>query len=155
MGYDIEEFGVEEFDLTKQDINETYQDSHEPIEKNTFTVLLHSFLNFRSNVFVIGFLSLVAYVIWEKKIAEKFRFLPASLIAIGTGVFLNVCLEGFNPEFALGRDHLVQLPILKNPSDLFGQLTYPNFSAWRNPSVWSLGLLIALVASVEDRKSVV
>ncbi|EQA44120.1 inorganic anion transporter, SulP family [Leptospira broomii serovar Hurstbridge str. 5399] len=150
MGYDIEEFGVEEFDLTKQDINETYQDSHEPIEKNTFTVLLHSFLNFRSNVFVIGFLSLVAYVIWEKKIAEKFRFLPASLIAIGTGVLLNVCLEGFNPEFALGRDHLVQLPILKNPSDLFGQLTYPNFSAWRNPSVWSLGLLIALVASVES-----
>ncbi|EQA38258.1 inorganic anion transporter, SulP family [Leptospira inadai serovar Lyme str. 10] len=154
MGYDIEEFGVEEFDLTRQDINETYQDSHEPSEKNTFTVLLHSFLNFRSNVFVIGFLSLVAYVIWEKKIAEKFRFLPASLIAIGTGVFLNLCLEGFNPVFALGKDHLVQIPILKNPSDVLDQFTYPNFSAWRNPSVWSLGLTIALAASVESLLSI-
>lgn len=154
VGYDIEEFGVEEFDLTKEDLNETYHDPHEGKESNTLTLLLHACQNLRANVTVIGFISVAVFIIWDRYFAKKFRYLPASLLAIAVGTSVNVFLGGFLPGGNLTQDHLVTLPIFKNTSDLFGQLDFPDFSFWGNGAVWTLALTIALASSLESLLSI-
>ncbi|TGK07608.1 sulfate permease [Leptospira semungkisensis] len=154
IGYDIEEFGVEEFDLTKEDINETYHDPHEGRETNSFTVLLHAIPNLRTNVLLIGIFSLVSFFVWDRYFAKKFQFLPASLIAIAVGISANLFLGDFLPGGGLSQDHLVTLPMFKNPSDFLGQLDFPNFYAWDHAGVWTLALTIALASSLESLLSI-
>ncbi|TGK01211.1 sulfate permease [Leptospira langatensis] len=154
IGYDIEEFGVEEFDLTREDINETYHDPHEGRETNSFTVLLHSIPNLRMNVFLIGAFSLVSFFVWDRFFAKKFQFLPASLIAIAVGTSANLFLGDLLPGGTLSQDHLVTLPVFQNSSDLFGQLDFPNFSAWDLAGVWTLALTIAFASSLESLLSI-
>lgn len=154
IGYDIEEFGVEEFDLTKEDINETYHDPHEGKETNSLTVFMHAFENLRANVMAIGAVSLAVFILWDRYFAKKFKYVPASLVAIAVGTGGNFFLGEFLPGGNLSQDHLVTLPVFKNASDLFGQLDFPDFSFWRNSSVWALALTIALASSLESLLSI-
>lgn len=154
IGYDVEEFGVEEFDITKEDINETYHDPHESKETNSLTLLMHAFRNLQTNVLVIGVISLLSFWIWDRYFAKKFKYVPASLFAIIIGTSTNLFLGYLLPGGALSQDHLVTLPIFKNPSELFAHLDFPNFSYWDHSSVWLLALTIAFASSLESLLSV-
>jgi SulP family sulfate permease len=41
------------------------------------------------------------------------------------------------------------LPIAQNPQEFFQQFTLPNFEILRNPQIYSLGFVIAIIASIE------
>src|SRR4029079_8299627 len=45
--------------------------------------------------------------------------------------------------------HLVQVPLAENLPALFGFLSFPDFTQWANPAVYTAGVTIALVASLE------
>lgn len=154
IGYDVEEFGVEEFDLTKEDINESYHDPHEAKETNSLMLLLHAFRNLQSNVLIIGIISLLSFWVWDRYFAKKFKYVPASLVAIILGTASNLLLGHLLPGGALSQDHLVTLPIFKNPSELFAHLDFPNFSYWDQAPVWTLALTIAFASSLESLLSV-
>ncbi len=154
IGYDIEEFGVEEFDLTREDLNESYHDPHEGKETNSLTVLVHAFQNLRLNVMIVAVLSLISFIVWDRYFAKRFKFLPASLVAIGIGTSTNLFLGNYLPGGVLTQDHLVTLPVFQNASDLFRQLDFPNFSFWNRSAVWTLALTIALASSLESLLSI-
>jgi carbonic anhydrase len=67
IGYDIEEMGVEEFDINKADLNETYHEKPEGHE-NTFTLLFHSLRHVNFTVLSIGLFSLSFLFLWEKNL---------------------------------------------------------------------------------------
>ncbi len=45
--------------------------------------------------------------------------------------------------------HLVNLPVPKSAGDFFSNFKMPDFKGFANPLVWSTGLVIAVVASIE------
>ena len=54
IGYDVEQFGVEEFDLNPNDL----EDNTNSGEKNTLTIFLHSFQHIHRGILILGSLSL-------------------------------------------------------------------------------------------------
>ncbi|MES2780801.1 MAG: SulP family inorganic anion transporter, partial [Bacteroidota bacterium] len=88
IGYDIEEMGVEEFAVTAQDMNERYQES-KAAEENTFTILMHAVNNLNRGVLLIGLVSLVFLIVWDKFFQKRFKTIPGSLLVVLIGMAIN------------------------------------------------------------------
>ncbi|MDO9424896.1 MAG: bifunctional SulP family inorganic anion transporter/carbonic anhydrase [Methylobacter sp.] len=106
---------------------------------------------------MIALISLAIVILWEQPFMKKQRFFQlfqGVLIAILVGTLINQGLQNFYPELALGGNHLVMIPVLKNTGDLLGQLHYPDFSQLNNPAVYLTALTLAVVASLKTLLSV-
>jgi len=124
---------------------------------SSFSELTHM-LEFSSpTAIMIALISLGILILWEQPLIKKQRFFQlfqGALIAILVAVLINEGLQNFYPELALGGNHLVMIPVLKNTSDLLNQLHYPDFSQLNNPSVYLAALTLAVVASLKTLLSV-
>ena len=152
IGYDIEEMGVEEFDINQSDINEAYHEKPEGHE-NTFSLLLHSLKHINSTVMAIGLFSLGFLFLWEKKIAKKVKLIPGTLVVVILGMVASLLIRISGLDIQLESDHFVNVPqILSETSSSF--YFPPDFS-----QVFSLGFIkvvftIAIVASIESLLSI-
>ncbi|WP_340122195.1 bifunctional SulP family inorganic anion transporter/carbonic anhydrase [Methylobacter svalbardensis] len=119
---------------------------------------LVNMLDFSSpTAMMIALISLAIVILWEQPFMKKQRFFQlfqGVLIAILVGTLINQGLQNFYPELALGGNHLVMIPVLKNTGDLLGQLHYPDFSQLNNPAVYLTALTLAVVASLKTLLSV-
>ncbi|MDP1665166.1 MAG: carbonic anhydrase family protein [Methylobacter sp.] len=124
---------------------------------SSFTELGHM-LDFSSPTAVmIALMSLAILILWEQPFMKKYRFFQlfqGVLIAILAGTLINQGLQNFYPELALGGNHLVMIPVLKNTGDLLNQLHYPDFSQFNNPAIYLTALTLAVVASLKTLLSV-
>jgi MFS superfamily sulfate permease-like transporter len=77
--------------------------------------------------------------------------IPAPLLVVILGIVLNESFRATFSNFYLRAEdgHLVQLPIVQNPSLLLAQLHFPNFTALLEPTVFTTALTLAIVASLE------
>jgi SulP family sulfate permease len=120
------------------DFNESYQSKI----LGTFNDTINSL---SANAIIISILSLALIVIWDKFLAKKhkiFKTIPSPLMVIILGILASLVLEI--------KDHqIVQLPIAKDSTEFFQQFTLPNFQALSNPKIYSLALVIAIIASIE------
>ncbi|MDI1292817.1 MAG: carbonic anhydrase family protein [Methylobacter sp.] len=124
---------------------------------SSFSELAHMFEFSSPTAIMIALISLAIIILWEQPFMKKFRFFQlfqGILFAILIGTFINQGLHNFYPELALGGNHLVMIPVLKNTSDLWGQLHYPDFSQINNPSIYLTALTLAVVASIKTLLSV-
>jgi len=132
-----------------------YEGNMDFIQKDGFTSFteLEHMLNFFSpSILVISITSFLILLLWEnKKFKElKFsKFIPASLLAVFAGIGLNAVFIYFYPDLALSSNHLVSIPVGTQGLDFTSILTFPDFSKWQQPEIYSTGLVIALVASLE------
>lgn len=113
---------------------------------NTFTALLSAINHISLGATIITILSILIILFWAK--IPKLNMIPAPLVAVIAGVFLNMAFSG-NELLALGANHLVSLPVPDSFNDFVGQFTFPNLSAIGNKEVWVTAVTIAIVASVE------
>jgi MFS superfamily sulfate permease-like transporter len=74
-------------------------------------------------------------------------WLPPTLVAVVTGTLLAQVFARF-PELALRHEHFVQLP-LGGWSAIREVLPRPDLPALSEPAVWRVGMMLALVASME------
>lgn len=148
IGYDIEEMGVEEFVVTPQDMNELYHESKES-ESNTFTIFLHALRNLNRGVLIIGLVSLVFLVLWDKLLQSRFRTVPGALLVVLIGVTINYFLEHVFFSYPLDADHFVNIPKLDSVTAFIGATHFPDWSALGNFSVYTMAFTIAIVASIE------
>ncbi len=119
---------------------------------NTFTELLQAGELFTGGAVIIGLVSLVILILWEKKVAHQktvFHFFPGALVAVVIGILLNELFKSQYPNLALEPKHLVSLPIITNLENGVTLFTMPDFSKWNNPNVWIIAFTIAMVASLE------
>lgn len=121
----------------------------QPDHENTFTELWASFFDIQAGAAVVGLLSIVLMIVWDKIPRLKKSIVPSPLIVVIFGVALNQLFRLWNTGLEIGSTHLIQLPVAKSAADFLGFLDLPNFAAWNNPAVYTAAITIAIVASLE------
>ena len=77
------------------------------------------------------------------------KYMPGPLVAVVSGVVLNVFLVPDGHALALSDDHVVQIPMFGSVQELFGFITMPEWGAIGNYKVWVTAVTLAVVASLE------
>jgi MFS superfamily sulfate permease-like transporter len=138
VGYDKDYPGDETFSETSGD--------------NTFTALFGSLRHLLPGALMVGIVSLILMIVWEKYIAPKARFLklvPGPLVVVLIAVAINETLRSVAPEMVIKESHLVKIPVADSFNGFISFFTFPDFSHILNPVVWTTAITIAIVASLE------
>lgn len=141
FGYDSEPMGADEFVETSGE--------------NTFSAISHILGNIGPGSIIIGILGLALILFWDTILAKKskiFTVIQGPIIAVLVGTIIKLIFD--NSEIAVRDIHLVSIPVASSLSDLKGFLTFPDFSAIRNPRVLTIAFTLALIASLETLLSV-
>jgi len=150
IGYDIEEMGVEEFELTKQDVI----DGQGGIVRNTFTVLIDSINNLNDGVLLIGLVSLVFLFAWDKTLGKKWKSVPGSLVVVLLGVIISLIYEKVLFMTHLTSEHFVNVPAVSSISAFVSATKFPDWSLLSSAQLYITAVTIAIVASIETLLSV-
>jgi MFS superfamily sulfate permease-like transporter len=120
--------------------------------KNTFSELFYSLQHILPVPVIIGLISLFIQLLWDKILVKKarvFKLLPAPLVVVLAGIGINAFLKASYPDLALGATHLVNIPVAQTFKEFTTFFTFPDFSYLADLSVWTTGLTLAIVASLE------
>jgi MFS superfamily sulfate permease-like transporter len=120
---------------------------------NTFSAILYSLGDsFLWGAMLIAVLSL-AFLFWWDGARPKtgpLRFLPGPLVVVLIGIFGNLLFGQVAPTLNIGTSHLVQVPVAEDLSAFISFFQTPDFTAISNPTVWTVALTLAIVASLES-----
>ena len=121
----------------------------QPDQENTLTALVRVLGNLHLGAALIGLSSIALLVVWDKLPLLKKSLVPPQLVAVLLGVGLNRFYQYLGGSWVIESSHLVQVPVSKSLGEFAGFLRFPDFSQWSNPAVYTAGLTIAIVASLE------
>lgn len=124
---------------------------------NLFTAVLSAFTQINPVSATIGSVGLAVHVVWSwlaSRGVVVLRAVPAPLAVVLSGIVLHAVLRTVNPALALEPSHLVSLPASATPGGYLTLLTFPDWRQLFEPAIWSLALVLALVASLESLLSV-
>jgi MFS superfamily sulfate permease-like transporter len=122
---------------------------------NTFSSLAGIVDYIQIGSIVITLISLTILISWDKVLfLKKLKLVPSALIAVTIGVILNEIFIGTGSTLAIGKEHLVSLPVPSSLEEFKSIIVTPNFSGITNPKVWVIALTIAIVASIETLLSI-
>ena len=120
-------------------------------QENTFSGIINSFKSISIGATVVGFISLIILIFWDKILSKKgkiFTIIQGPLVAVVVGIIYFITTKD-NATLAINKAHLVSVPVPNNLDSFLGQFSFPNFSAITNSEVWVVAFTIALVASLE------
>ena len=122
---------------------------------NTFSALFSIFDYIQIGSIVITLVSMVILISWDKvPFLKKLKLVPGALIAVALGVILNEIFIATGSALAIGKEHLVSLPVPSSFEEFKAIIVTPNLSGVMNPKVWVVALTIAIVASIETLLSI-
>ncbi|MES2574322.1 MAG: SulP family inorganic anion transporter [Bacteroidota bacterium] len=99
---------------------------------------------------VVTIVSMIILIAWTKvSFLKKMKLVPGALIAVILSVILNEFFVASGSSLAIGKEHLVSLPVPTSLDEFKQIIVTPDFSGFTNPKVWVVGLTIAIVASIE------
>ena len=118
--------------------------------QNTFSSIFEILNYVQFGAIIITIISLLILILWDKlPFLKKLKLIPGALVAVILGVVLNEFFINTGSSLAIGKEHLVNLPIPKSFNEFKNIFTTPNLSGFTNSKVWIVGLTIAIVASIE------
>ena len=120
---------------------------------NTLSELSHISDLMSPTAMVIAAVAFYILIQWDRLGVKQLHYgtlVPRSLIAVISGILINQLLIWVVPGWALDGEHLVTIPLGDDGEGLFSQLVFPDFSGLTNPSVYSTGFIVAIVASLES-----
>ena len=121
-------------------------------KENTFTEILKAFDFITPGAILVTLVSLFILIFWEQVLSKKhriFQLIQGPLVAVVAGIILfNLYQTGIIP-FSLTATQIVSLPVVSGIGEFFGQLTGPDFMQWKNPDVYVIALILAVIASLE------
>ncbi len=118
---------------------------------NTFSEIFSIFNNITPGAAIIGVISLIILIIWDKILSKKsklFEIIQGPFVVVVLGIVFYNLTQG-NEALFLSQKHMVNVPIPEDFSSFIGQFSFPNFAAITNVDVWVVAFTIALVASLE------
>ena len=122
---------------------------------NTFSSLAAIVDYIQIGSIVITLISLTILISWDKvPFLKKLKLVPSALIAVTIGVILNEIFIGTGSTLAIGKEHLVSLPVPSSLEEFKSIIVTPNFSGITNPKVWVIALTVAIVGSIETLLSI-
>jgi MFS superfamily sulfate permease-like transporter len=117
---------------------------------NSISSLFEIFNHIHMGAVIITLISFVILIAWDKvSFLKKLKLIPGALVAVIAGIILNEIFISSRSAFAIGKEHLVSLPIPTSFEEFKAIIVTPNFAGVTNPQVWVVGLTIAIVASIE------
>ncbi len=124
-----------------------------PQGSNTFTDILSAALAPHTGAVLISFLAIALMIAWDilqPRLSGLLRLLPGPLLAVAVGTGLNELLRVAAPALAVtDPEHLVQLPAIQAPREIFQHITLPDWSRIQDPQLWIIAGTLAVVASIE------
>ncbi len=122
----------------------------QPDHENTFTELLTLFRGeVHLGAMVIGLLSLVLLLAWNRFDLLKKLPIPVQLVVVLVAVALNRIFLSLGEPWVILESHLVQVPVVGSGDGIMSFFSTPNFSMWNNPAIYTSAATIAAVASLE------
>ncbi|MDX2251060.1 MAG: SulP family inorganic anion transporter [Nitrospira sp.] len=121
----------------------------QPDLETTFSELLRMFGDFQPGAAMVGVLSVALLVFWDNWKLLKNSLFPAPVAVVLFGIGAGLWFEQLGEPWHIKPSHLVQVPVAGNMAEFFGLLPRPDFSQWMNPGVYTAGLTLAIVASLE------
>lgn len=122
----------------------------QPDQRNTFTELLDLPGDLHLGPAAVGLASLALLLLWDNfKLLKKIP-VPPPLLVVMLGVAAGQWFQRLGAPWAIEASHLVQVPVANSLRGFLGFLQTPDFTQWNNPAVYSAGLTIALVATLES-----
>lgn len=121
----------------------------QPDHENTLTEIYAMLSDLHPGAAVIGLLSTTLLIVWGKIPLLKKSFIPAPLAVVLMGIGLTRSFKHWVSGWEIEANHMVQVPVSKSLGEFVGFLRMPDFSQWSNPAVYTAGLTIAIVASLE------
>ncbi len=123
----------------------------EEAELNTFSDLLAMFSEGEMHLgaAVIGIASVILLVLWGRSAVLRNSLFPGPLAAVLMGVAMQWWFKGLGEKWAIDVTHLVQIPKADSLEEFRMFFTFPDWSAWSNPAVYTAAVTIAIVASLE------
>jgi MFS superfamily sulfate permease-like transporter len=117
---------------------------------NTLTAITDAINSVHYGAIIITLISVAILIAFNKvPFLKKIKVIPGGLVAVFAGVLVNEFFIATGSKLAVGKDHLVSLPIAGSFNEFVSQFSMPDFSGFTNSSVWILGVTIAIVASIE------
>lgn len=118
--------------------------------QNTFSELLHILDHIQLGAFIVTLISLLILILWNKiNFLKNIKLVPAALVAVIVSIILNELFLQSGSSLAISKQHLVNLPVPRNFTEVMNIIITPDFSAFSNSKVWIVGITIAVVASLE------
>ena len=117
---------------------------------NTFSSLFKVLNHFQLGAIIVTLVSLVILISWDKvPFLKKIKLVPGALIAVISGIVINEIFIITGSSLAIANEHLVSLPVPTSFDEFKAIIVTPNFSGLANAHVWTVGITIAIVASIE------
>ncbi len=121
----------------------------QPDLETTFTELIRMFGDFHLGAAVIGLVCVGLLVLWDKWTPLKTSLFPAPVAVVLLGVAAGAWFEQLGEPWLIKPVHLVQVPVANSPAEFIAFFPRPDFSQWLNPAIYTAGLTLAIVASLE------
>jgi SulP family sulfate permease len=113
--------------------------------ENTFSELREMLDYITPSAVFVSVISILILVLWEKILMKKhkiFKLIQAPLVVVIIGIIASNFLS-------FSKDQLVSIPVAASASEFLSQFTFPDFSQLKNPEIYLMALVIAIVASLE------
>lgn len=155
VGYDADFEGDESFMLKSS--REVTDSGEKGKAHNTFLDIWYALQKPTIGALLIGSVSMLVMLIWSLPLIQRNSFLkliPAALLAVITGLVMNLLYESFFPSLMLSNDHLVQVPVFSSWDAFTGTLAMPDFSRIGDSVFWVTAITLAVIASIESLLSI-
>lgn len=120
--------------------------------QNTLTGIVQAFQLITPGAVLIGGISLLLLIFWDKVLLKKhrvFQIIQGPIVVVVLGILMNYSYQNGMLPFGLSDKQLVSLPVPESMADFFGQFTFPDFTALTNIEVYKVAFIIAIVGSLE------
>lgn len=125
--------------------------------ENTFSSILSAFDHVTPGAILIAIISLAILILWDNALSKRhkiFQLIQGPIVVVALGIFFfNAYQSGLLP-YSLEEDQLVRLPVAASLSEFAGFFSLPDFSQFANPKVYSVAIVLAVIASLETLLSV-
>jgi MFS superfamily sulfate permease-like transporter len=101
---------------------------------------------------LVALVSLVLLFGWTTAAMQRYRLvraLPAPLVVVAWGIAYSIVTATWLPALSIAPAAHIMLPALDSFGSFRDALSFPAWSAIRDPEVWELGVTIAIIASLE------
>ena len=119
---------------------------------STFKALSLFFEHITTGAIIVTAVSIGILLLWELYLTKKykiFKLIQGPIVVVVAGIICQLITKSFFPQYHLGQEFLVRVPVASGVTSFFGQFTFPDFSQIGNKEVYILAATIALVASLE------
>ncbi len=121
----------------------------QPDFENTFSELIRMFGDVQLGASVIGLVSVALLILWDHWKPLKQSLMPAPVAVVLFGVTAGLWFEQLGDPWLIKPSHLVQVPVAGDVGEFLRLLPRPDFSQWANPAIYTAGVTLAIVASLE------